>query len=87
MNLMDSSKSFMKAIEISTIASFLLQFHIALLVGHLALSFQNLQIILNMTMINIQCPSNVIYFMQLIKKIVNVEILDPEFTTEVWFDF
>jgi hypothetical protein len=40
-----------------------------------------------MSNINISGPSNAIFFLNLIKQIVNVEILDSEITTEVWLDF
>jgi hypothetical protein len=38
-------------------------------------------------MINIQTPANALYFLRLMKKIVNAELLNPDLTTSVWFDF
>jgi hypothetical protein len=49
--------------------------------------FHNLQLLLYQTLIKIQFPANVMYFLSLIKKIINFEIVDPGIITEKVFEF
>jgi hypothetical protein len=49
--------------------------------NNIAAAFQNLQIIIFQTMINIQTPSNALNFLRLLKAIINAEFIEPEQST------
>jgi hypothetical protein len=58
-----------------------------MMMSNIAGVFHNLQLLLYQTLINIQFPANVMYFLYFIKVIINSEIVDPGIITEKVFEF
>lgn len=54
---------------------------------HLLSMINSLQVIIFQTMMNLIFPGNVQFFSKIIISILNAEILDPAWTTELVFDF
>ena len=48
---------------------------------------QAIQLIYFQSNCNIQSPSNIFHFLRIIGSVVNFDILEPEWTTEQFFDF